>query len=725
MATATLIPSGYTGLTGMTINSSYPIGNGYANSSSTNYTRFDISTNTIGYVYFTFDVSSIPSTATISSVTAQFKARVSNTTRVTNTGAQLYSGTSAKGSSTAFANTTASVRSITAGTWTRSELSNLRLYVTGQGSSSTSSKRIDFYGADITVTYTTETIHPTSVTISPSTVTIEAGETEQLTETVLPADATNKSVTWSSSNTSVATVSSTGLVTGISTGNATITVTTVDGSKTATSAITVEPTVFVDYIPATTLEAGNEYLIANGNTGSVYIVSNEASATSTLRGIATTVSNNKITISSGVAAKCTFTCELETVDDPTSTLLKNGTQYFYSDGSNGLRMFTWTSSAVGKHWHYKADGKNLLWFFNDVSGGSDGYNDSTTLNKYYLEYDSSGNFTGPYIRTPSLAQTTTPPIYIFVKNDAPIVHPTGVSVSPSTASIEVGETVQLTETVLPADTTDKSVSWSSNNTSVATVSNTGLVTGVSVGNATITVTTNDGGETATCLITCTPETTYSYKLATSLVVGKKYLISNGNNGSVRILTNEAGDSRQLVGAAATVSNNKISINAATKAKAEFECVRYTSGNDITTTLRSDGKYLFSNSSNGLVMNNPATLDRFWHYSSNGNKLWLFKSTTTDGWTDTSTEYKYYLEMSGNNFTDNHVTSPSIADTTLPAMYIFVEDDGSEEPKLYLKNNGSWSQYSKVYKKVNGSWIEQTNSTWDTIFDTNVTYRLMN
>lgn len=78
-----------------------------------------------------------------------------------------------------------------------------------------------------------------SVSLNKITSAILVNGTEQLTATVLPAGATNKSVTWSSSAPSIATVSSTGLVTGVSNGSATITATTVDGSKTATCAYTV------------------------------------------------------------------------------------------------------------------------------------------------------------------------------------------------------------------------------------------------------------------------------------------------------------------------------------------------------------------------------------------------------------------------------------------------------------------------------------------------------
>ena len=182
--TVTLIPSGYTGLTGMTINSSYPIANGYTNADSTNYARFDVTQSTTGSVYFTFDVSDIPSGATISSVTARGKARVSNTSRVTNTVMQLYTNTTAKGSNTTFGVTTASTQNLSPGSWTRSELSNIRLKIGGTASSSSSSRRIDFYGADVTVTYTvaTYTVSVSGVgTLDPSTSqTVESGDSYTL-----------------------------------------------------------------------------------------------------------------------------------------------------------------------------------------------------------------------------------------------------------------------------------------------------------------------------------------------------------------------------------------------------------------------------------------------------------------------------------------------------------------------------------------------------------------
>lgn len=89
----------------------------------------------------------------------------------------------------------------------------------------------------------------------------------------------------------------------------------------------------------------------------------------------------------------------------------------------------------------------------------------------------------------------------YSANVAP-VHATGVTLDKTSASVKQGKTITLTATVAPADAVNKNVTWSSNNTSVATVSN-GVVTGVATGNAKITVTTEDGSHTASCTVTVT------------------------------------------------------------------------------------------------------------------------------------------------------------------------------------------------------------------------------
>ncbi len=100
-------------------------------------------------------------------------------------------------------------------------------------------------GEDIKTTEITATkVFIESITLNKETETTVAGKTVTLIATVLPEDATNKSVTWMSSDTEVVTVSAAGVVTGKKAGTAIITATAVDGSnKTATCEITVKPTV--------------------------------------------------------------------------------------------------------------------------------------------------------------------------------------------------------------------------------------------------------------------------------------------------------------------------------------------------------------------------------------------------------------------------------------------------------------------------------------------------
>lgn len=92
----------------------------------------------------------------------------------------------------------------------------------------------------VAATGTGSTVNVTSVTLNMHTDTLNPDGTAQLTATIAPADATNQSLTWSSSNAAAATVSQTGLVTAVAAGTANITVTTKDGNKTDTCAVTVQ-----------------------------------------------------------------------------------------------------------------------------------------------------------------------------------------------------------------------------------------------------------------------------------------------------------------------------------------------------------------------------------------------------------------------------------------------------------------------------------------------------
>jgi len=112
--------------------------------------------------------------------------------------------------------------------------------------------------------------------------------------------------------------------------------------------------------------------------------------------------------------------------------------------------------------------------------------------------------------TSGATQTLSAYQYIVLTNaSVPVVAVTGVSVSPTSASVKAGLTTQLSAAIAPANATNQSVTWTSGNAAVATVNSTGLVTGIAAGTATITVTTADGNKTATSAITVTPSSNFT------------------------------------------------------------------------------------------------------------------------------------------------------------------------------------------------------------------------
>ena len=112
------------------------------------------------------------------------------------------------------------------------------------------------------------------------------------------------------------------------------------------------------------------------------------------------------------------------------------------------------------------------------------------------------------------------------------IHVTSVSLDKKSLALEVGGYETLIATINPENATDKSVTWTSSNSSVATVDNNGKVTAVSEGSAKITVTTNDGGYKDYCSVTVT------YTAAS-------YMCVTANADSTFDLTNEGGNNPNL------------------------------------------------------------------------------------------------------------------------------------------------------------------------------------
>ena len=184
--------------------------------------------------------------------------------------------------------------------------------------------------ATLVITTNSASILVTGVSVTPPTASITTGATTQLTAMVAPTTATNKNVTWSSSNTAIATVSSTGLVTGVTAGTTTITVTTADQGKTATSVITItNPTVTgVSVTPPTAniITGTTTQLTATvapttaTNKNVTWSSSNTAIATVSSTGLVTGVTAGTTTITVTTADQGKIATSVITVTNPTVTV---------------------------------------------------------------------------------------------------------------------------------------------------------------------------------------------------------------------------------------------------------------------------------------------------------------------------------------------------------------------------------------------------------------------
>lgn len=164
-------------------------------------------------------------------------------------------------------------------------------YLVIQNSYAKAAKYTQLRFSSLTITYTStvQVVKPTSVTVTLDANTLTSfGATTQATATVLPADATDKSVTWSSNNESVATVDSiTGLVTAIDNGVATITATCVADASVAGSAQVkveaVQTAIENDLVITPDSFPGNSYAENNGNHdyGNVSFYSNQVMKSNT------------------------------------------------------------------------------------------------------------------------------------------------------------------------------------------------------------------------------------------------------------------------------------------------------------------------------------------------------------------------------------------------------------------------------------------------------------
>lgn len=162
----------------------------------------------------------------------------------------------------------------------------------------------------------------TGISLSINTVSLTEGETAKITATVSPSDATNKNVTWTTDNSSVASVNN-GVVTALSAGQATITAITEDGGKTATCSVTVKAKIIsvvsvsldkssIDMLPGATVTIAATVLPSDATDNSVIWSTSDESIAKVVDGTVTAVSIGKATITvttvnQGKTASCAVT----------------------------------------------------------------------------------------------------------------------------------------------------------------------------------------------------------------------------------------------------------------------------------------------------------------------------------------------------------------------------------------------------------------------------------
>lgn len=358
-----------------------------------------------------------------------------------------------------------------------------------------------------------ETVKVTGIALDKTEVTIKEGEKTTLTATITPSDATTKDITWTSDNETVATVTD-GVVSGLSVGSATITATTVDGEFKASCVVTVNELSKISTI------AEIKAILKEGTSSST-----KAFDARLTRAVVTYVNGSNAFIEDDTAAILYYNSEhgLEVGDVLSGDFAGSGYSYYgvveiTSVTTNPtitagtapnptvatLAQISDNFDAYDSRWVKLENVTTGVALASGTRKSSVSQN-GTTLPLYAKIKDTelAAESFGDMICIPCYNNTTKQigfweAAHFTVKN----VAVTGVTLDNSTLSIAVGKTATLNATVTPSNATNKNLSWKSSRESVATVAN-GVVTAVAEGEATITVTTEDGNHTAICVVTVT------------------------------------------------------------------------------------------------------------------------------------------------------------------------------------------------------------------------------
>jgi uncharacterized protein YjdB len=315
------------------------------------------------------------------------------------------------------------------------------------------------------------------VKLDKTKATLEKTKTLTLKPTFTPSSMLDKSVTWKSSKPSVATVTSDGEVYGVKAGTATITCTSnatgakatckvtvgyvkldqtefvVEKTKTATLTATVYPSTLED--KSVTWKSSDTKVATVSGSGQVYGVK---------AGMATITCTSNAT---GLSTTCNVTVGYVKLDQTEAILEKTKTMT--------LKATVYPS---------KLEDKSVTWKSSNTAV-------ATVSSKGKVKGVKAGTATITCTSNATGLSTTCNVTVGYVKLDQTEV------------SVKKGKTVTLEATVYPSKLEDKSVTWKSSDKSVATVTSAGKVKGIKAGTATITCTSNATGLSRTCKVTVT------------------------------------------------------------------------------------------------------------------------------------------------------------------------------------------------------------------------------
>lgn len=323
-----------------------------------------------------------------------------------------------------------------------------------------------------------------SVSLSKTSAELEIGNTLQLTATVSPSNATDKSVTWSSSNTTAATVTPTGFVAANAEGTANITATA--GGKSATCKITVKKPV----IPVTSVELDQtDITLDAGETKTIQATVKPDNATdktvtwsSSKTSVATVDNSGKVTgVDNGIVSVTatsggkSASCKVNVVVLVKSIALDPISETI----AVGKDPLTITATIIPAN----AADKSITWTSSkpEVATVSNGVVTAVAAGTTTITADASG-------------KTAKCDITVVVLVES-------VTLNKKNLALKSGNSETLVATVLPDNATDKTVAWTSSDTTIATVDNDGKVTAKAIGTAVITA--QSGDKTDTCTVTVT------------------------------------------------------------------------------------------------------------------------------------------------------------------------------------------------------------------------------